>query len=124
MFRGEYAYPTLLSEKIDGVPEDNVSVLKIIDGYVHFINTVADDEVIIISRPKNDYMQYLVSFLLMALLCYIAVSMLSITHPHDPIFEKNYYTSRINALLFLSLTAMMIRVAVKDTNSRALIREV
>ncbi len=111
-YKGEYAYPTVLPVKMGLLENGETSTWRIIDQYVHFINKVADDEIIIISRPKNDYMQYLMSFLLMALLCYMAVSILSLFRQRPSVFEKNYYSSRINTLFFLSLTATLVIMAV------------
>lgn len=111
-YRGDYAYPTVLTGRLNRALSSDTPFVKI-DGYTHFLYHITDDdtESTIISRPSEDFTKYMVAGFLVALLAYFLVSL-----PREgrrrPILGKNYYKQRINTVLYISLTGTLIIMAV------------
>lgn len=107
-YKGNYAYPTIiygsLKEKID----EGTANIKV-NGYIHFINRINDKEVIIVSRKIRGAMTYIVTFSYLAFiiffLLYIALSRDADYQKNN--FRKNYFRTRINIVLFVSLFATL-----------------
>ncbi len=64
------------------------------NGYTHFVNRIADDDLILISRPKTEDFSYIVTFLFLTLIFYFCLSLLTLTRTHPRKRERNYYKSR------------------------------
>jgi len=110
-YRGDYAYPTILSGQLQ-TAATNKERCSTFDKYVHFISRISDDEIIVISRKNEDFSQYLVAGFILLLLAYFISCMVSATQKRRSAFEKNYYKSRINSILYMSLMATLIVMAV------------
>jgi len=108
-YKGSYAYPTYLDEQTkEGLT--GAEVLRK-DGYTHFVNQVSDDEMIMISRPKNEDFNYVVAFLLLTLILYFCFSSLTLTRDKNPAKERNYFKGQINTAMFLGLIMTLIALA-------------
>ena len=110
-YRGDYAYPTVLAGGLrhaDEAGEDYV----ILDGFVHFLDRISEEEVIVISRSNEDLTQYLVAGFVIGLLSFFGLSLLALGNRRKGVFEKNYYKTRINTVLFLSLIATLLVMTV------------
>lgn len=81
--------------------------------YTRFVNEITDDETIIISRPKIEASNYLVSIFFLLLLFYVLTYFMTWSHRRrSQLFEQNYYKSRINFVLLASLVLTLIVMAV------------
>ena len=111
-YRGDYAYPTVLTGRLLRASESESPVVKI-DGYTHFLYHISDDdsESTIISRPTEDFTKYMVAGFLVALMAYFLVS-LPRGGRRRTILGNNYYKQRINSVLYISLTGTLIIMAV------------
>ena len=111
-YQGDYAYPTVLSGRLkDAVSEDaEVGHVKI-DNYIHFVRAVSDDECIVVSRKKVDFTRYMVAGIIIFLFLFFALTLAKAGRHSQSPFEKNYYKQRINTLLYLSLTAVLVAMA-------------
>lgn len=110
-FKGSYAYPTIVSPdlkaELQGAPD---GVFRM-NGYTHFVNNVADDEIILVSRPRNEGFNYFVAFLFLTLSFYLLLSTLTLVKKRRKSGESNYYKSRINAAMLIALVMTMISLA-------------
>ena len=109
-FRGDYAYPTILSGRLLSAEEEGDDYV-ILDRYVHFLNRISDDEYIVISRVNEEFIQYMVAGFLVALAAFFFLSLLALGNHRKGVFERNYYKSRMNTVLFLSLIATLAVMA-------------
>ena len=109
-YRGDYAYPTTLSGRLLEADRAGEAFL-ILDRYVHFLSPVSEDEFIVISRVNEDFTMYMVAGFVVALLAFFVLSLLSLGNRRKGAFEKNYYKSRMNTVLFLSLIATLVVLA-------------
>ena len=110
-YRGDFAYPTVLTgglRSADEAGEDYV----IMDGYVHFLDRISEDEFIVISRKNEDFTQYMVAGFMAALFAFFCLSLLALGNRRKGVFEKNYYKTRMNTVLFLSLIATLLVMTV------------
>ena len=110
-YRGDYAYPTVLTGgllRADEAGEDYV----IFDGYVHFLDRISAEEFIVISRKNEDFTQYMVAGFVVALFAFFCLSLLALGNRRKGVFERNYYKTRINTVLFLSLIATLLVMTV------------
>jgi len=110
-FKGSYPYPTILSTKLKEEINENQTGHITVDGYVHFINKISDDEIIVISRQKIELYKYLTEIFFIGLIAYLLLVLLKFTRKRKVIFEKNYYKSRINTVLMISLILTLVAMA-------------
>ncbi len=110
-YKGTYPYPTYdYSASFSLKGED--SGIERINGYVHFINIVSEDELIMISRKQRGGMVYFTSFsyLCMALSC--LMSIFARSRNKKKIFKSNYFRTRINSILFVSSFLILISLTI------------
>lgn len=116
-YKGTYAYPTVLDDRImtDELKEEGHVHFKA-KGYLHFANQVSSDEVIILSRPVRGIMTYLVTFSYLILIAYAGLILLSRNRrKKEKVFRKNYFRSRINTILFCSLSFSLVSIVIIST---------
>lgn len=110
-YRGNYAYPTKLGNNVNTLsPSESVTHLKS-EGYTHFIKSVADDEIVVISRPSISLFNYFLSFALIALVSYLGLSLLTRPRKDRTVRERSYYKSRVSYVLVVSLFATLVIMA-------------
>lgn len=112
-YRGDFAYPTIFSGRLKQV-SDSASINHATwDKYVHFVTPVSesDEEYVVISRRVNDVTKYMVAGFMLMLLSFIGSGIMSIGRRRKAMFENNYYKQRLNVLLFVSLFATLVSMA-------------
>lgn len=112
--KGGYAYPTVMYEKLQERIDSDAPYIKV-NGYIHFINRITDNESIIISRKIYGAMTYLVTFSYLTLISFFVLYL--IAHRRRPkekenMFRSNYFRSRINAVLLFSLLASLVVMSI------------
>lgn len=110
-YRGAYPYPTVFSGRLKEINEDPGDGNVSIDKYVHFVTKISENESIVISRRKVDFLRYMVAGFLIALLAFFGCSIPVLTKNRRNVFESNYYKTRINTVLYFSLFATLIAMA-------------
>ena len=98
-YKGEYAYPTLLSGSL---PQR--------DGYVHFMRELSEDEVVAISRPETVWVYYLVEGVLFALIAYALETLLTLRRSRRKRTPR-YFQTRISLVLYISLIFTLVGMA-------------
>ena len=111
-FKGAYAYPTYVSERIRHQVDGHDGGHLNSGGYTHFVHRVSDDELIIISRPSTGYFKYMVEWLLFALLAFGFISLVAVGRRRRGAGQKSYYRNRINAVMYTSLLLTLVGMAV------------
>lgn len=111
-FKGNYAYPTILTPKMEDLVYEKLSQNIIVDGYIHFINRISDDEAIIISRPKTETYKYFVAAFFIGMITFLLISLVGLNRKKPVTFKKNYYKSRINTVLMVSLVMTLLVMVV------------
>ena len=111
LYKGDYAYPTLVSERIRQQVAEMPSGHVILEGYMHFVQSVSDDELVVVSRPKTELLNYIVEAVLFAILAYILVSLLGFRFRRGSSGEQHYYRTRINGVLYVALTLTLVAMA-------------
>ena len=111
LYKGDYAYPTLVSDRIRQQVESISSGHVILEGYMHFVQSVSDDELVVVSRPKTELLNYIVEGVLFAILAYILVSLLGFRFRRGSFGEQHYYRTRINGVLYVALTLTLVAMA-------------
>ena len=110
-YKGNYPFPTIAAH-LGGEMQDG-SEMKVarFDGYTHFIHKIADNEIIIISRPKRSGIVYFTSFsyLFLALL---GVLLLFLHSEKKTGFRSNFFKTRINTILFTTSTLILVSLTV------------
>jgi len=111
-FEGEYAYATVLKgtllERYQSI-EDSGHFRD--EDYIHFVKHLSDDEYVVISRPRRNYTRYMVAAFLTYLLIYFLLSIVPMTRPRHSLFERNYFRQRIGSVLYISLVATLVVMA-------------
>ncbi|MCQ2133920.1 MAG: ATP-binding protein [Bacteroidales bacterium] len=110
-YHGDFAYPTVFSGRMERAMDQGTMSHVKMDNYIHFVTSVSDDEVIVISRRIYDVTKYLVALFMLSLFAFSFCSIPKIGAKRRRQFAKNYYKQRINTVLLLSLTAVLISMA-------------
>lgn len=111
-FRGTYPYSTRMDDwlkvmvYVDGVRHYNR------DGYVHFVNVIADDEAVIISRRQSRIFGYVTSGLMIALMMYFLLWLFKPWKRRAGEGGRPYFRSRISLTLMVSLILSLVVMAV------------
>ncbi|MBR1575349.1 MAG: hypothetical protein IJ654_02750 [Bacteroidales bacterium] len=111
--RGNFAYPTLLNDKQKHIIYETAQSRYVEDSFLHFINRISDEDVILISRPRVKATRYVVGVVFLALVAFFALTLLVLTRRRPPasVFEKNYFRSRVSSILVLSLVVTLVAMA-------------
>ncbi len=110
-YKGTYPYPTY-DYAAELSVKDKTSGIERANGYVHFINHVNEDELIMISRKQRGSLVYFTSFsyLCMAISCLLSIFARS--RGKKKFFKNNYFRTRINSLLFISSFLILISLTI------------
>ena len=111
-FKGNYAYPTVMTQRIhEDVFEKKARSTKV-GNYVHFLRLISDDEVILISRPPIEAFSVIVAGLSTTLVFYILVTLLSLSRrDRRKRPERSYFKTRITGILLGSLILTLVALA-------------
>lgn len=111
-YKGDYPYPTVLTGKFKEESRNLASSRTVMGNYVHFFCHLSPDECIVISRFKITVLQYVVCACMILLCAYFWISLLGIHGKKNKgAFEKNYYKSRVNTVLFLSMLMTLVTMS-------------
>lgn len=110
-FKGNYAYPTTMDDNLYGMVYEEGRKSYNYNGYTHFLCNINGDETVIISRQSYSIINYVVSFILVALLFFLILTVLAFPGQKHEVFERGYYRNRISAVLLISLSAALIAMA-------------
>jgi signal transduction histidine kinase len=110
-YRGNYPYSTRLDDRLYVQLYSSEENHLFQDGYTHFMNVVGKDEGVVITRARISVLSYIVAGILVALLTFLALSLVVLRHPKAPAFKQSYYKSRISLILLCSLLLTLLAMA-------------
>ena len=111
LFKGDYAYPTLASERLRSHSADHTPFHFTAEGYMHFAQPVSEDEIVVISREETENLNYIVEAVLFGIVAFLLLSLLCFRVRKVGNGERNYYRNRINVVLYLSLIVTLVAMA-------------
>ena len=111
LYKGDYAYPTLASERMLSHAQDGNPFHFAAEGYMHFALPVTEDEIVIISREATEPLNYIVETVLFGILAFLLLSLLCFRMRRGNSGERNYYRTRINVVLYFSLIITLVAMA-------------
>lgn len=112
--KGVYAYPSVIYERLKTRIDGGAPYIRV-NGYIHFINRVTDNETIVISRKVYGVMTYIVTFSYLTLIFFFAIYILVHKRKQaarEETFRSNYFRSRINAVLMSSILVSLIVMSI------------
>jgi signal transduction histidine kinase len=111
-YKGHYPYPTYLDHTgkgyLNGRKRDEVRH----NGYVHFMNLVNEDELIIVSRNQRGALVYFTSFSYLCLTLSGILSIFARSRNRKKVFKSNYFRTRINTILFISSLLILVSMTI------------
>jgi len=72
---------------------------------------VSDDELVVISREKTEILNYIVEAVLFGIVAYLLLTLLGFRPRRNRSGERNYYRTRINVVLYMSLILTLVAMA-------------
>ena len=111
LFKGDFPYATVISDRFRQLVSTNSEGSVVLDGYMHFVQTVSDDELVVISREKTEILNYIVEGVLFGIVAYLLLSLLGFRMRSRRSGERNYYRTRISVVLYLSLFITLVAMA-------------
>lgn len=111
LFHGTYAYPTRLSDEVYSQIQAGGQVHLAEDLYRHFVNSISDDESIIISRAQISLSVYAIAVVSVALVIFLILSLFSVRLKRRDTVERAYFKSRISAVIMTSLVLALVVLA-------------
>ncbi len=111
LYKGDFAYPTLVSDRLGNLVTDHPDGHLVLEGYMHFVHNISDEEMIVVSRPETEVLNYVVEGVLFAIVAYLLVSLLGFRLRRRHARERHYYRTRISVVLYVSLTLTLVAMA-------------
>ncbi len=108
-YKGLYAYPTILSGSVRELSSQPGRRHLDMEGWCHFLHTVSEDEVVILSRPSTEWLYYVVEGVLFAIVAFLLIS--ALTRRRRSGGERRYYQTRISVLIYVSLIITLVAMA-------------
>jgi len=109
-YKGTFAYPTVLVEEYTKYVNEGRKRFNT-KGYTHFINSVGEDEVIVISRAKRTILQLLSSFLSMLTVVLVCTLPLLANRRKRKVETKNTFRRRISLVLTAAIFIALVTLA-------------
>lgn len=111
VFNGNYAYPTRMdSDLVNQIYSKELETIKS-DEFVHFVHLVGGDEAVVISRPTNKVLRYVIAAVFVALMSFLLMYVPIVGHGRKKVFSNNYYKTRITWVLMISLILTLVAMA-------------
>ena len=76
LYKGDFPYATVISDRFRQVVGANEEGSIVLDGYMHFVQTVSEDELVVISREKTEVLNYIVEAVLFGIVAYLLLTLL------------------------------------------------
>ena len=111
MYKGDFAYPTLVSDRLGNLVTDHPNGHLVLEDYMHFVQNISDDEMIVVSRAKTEWLNYIVEGVLFALVAYLLASLAGFRFRRQRAGERHYYRTRISVVLYVSLIITLVAMA-------------
>ena len=111
LYKGSFAYPTIASERLRNRVDEQPAGHFIAEGYMHFVQPVSEDEIVVISREATEALNYIVEGVLFGIVAYLLLSLLGFRFRRRTSGERHYYRTRINVVLYLSLIVTLVAMA-------------
>ena len=111
LFKGDFPYSTVISDRFRQLVSTNTEGSVVLDGYTHFVQTVSEGELIVISREKTEILNYIVEGVLFGIVAYLLLTLMGFRIRRNRSGERNYYRTRINVVLYLSLIITLVAMA-------------
>lgn len=110
---GNYTYPMVIKDMLEYHIFSTSDSHVIYDGYYHHINRISEDEVILISRPRNGALKYCFAVAFISLLVYLALLLVCIRDGKSGTLTtgRNFYRSRVKSILIISLVVTLVTMA-------------
>ena len=110
-YKGDFAYPTLVSDRLGNLVTEHPNQHLILEDHMHFVQNISEDELIVVSRPKTEILNYIVEGVLFAIVAFLLASLLSLRLNRRRSGERNYYRTRISVVLYVSLILTLVAMA-------------
>lgn len=107
-YKGNFPYPTHYDSNAQGYMTNGTKEVTRDQGYVHFMNPVNEDELIIISRSQRGGVVYFISFSYLCLALSGLLSIFASSRNKKKVFKSNYFRKRINTILLISSLLILI----------------
>lgn len=111
LFTGNYPYPTISDISADEQTGSSGGYVMRLNDYTHFMNRISDNEIIIISRPRREFLVYFTSFSYLFLILTGVLLIFSRSRRKEA-FKSNYFRTRINIILFTSSLLILVSMAI------------
>ena len=111
LFKGDFPYATVISDRFRQVVASHSEGSVVLDGYMHFVQEVSEDELVVISREKTEILNYIVEAVLFAIVAFLLLSLVGFRLRFRRPGERNYYRTRINVVPYLSLIITLVAMA-------------
>lgn len=111
-YKGNYPYPTVSHHIDKSEMEASGSTVMRLKNHIHFLSMVSDNEMIVISRKQRNPITYFTSFSYLALLITAGLSFFVKKKKAKKIFKRNYFRTKINMILFISSTLILLSMTI------------
>jgi len=109
-YRGTYAYPTVVTDTYEKYLLESKRHYRA-NGFVHFINKVDTEEIIVVSRPKKTALQLFSSLLSIFAVVVVVMLPLTLQRRRRKIESKNTFRRRISLVLMGTICIALVTLA-------------
>ena len=104
-YKGSFGYPTICTGRFASIDEGHFYQ----DDWCHFVHRVSQNEVVIISRQRTGFLDYVVSGFMVAIVAFLLLAALSARRRSSG--SSRYYQTRLGLVLYASLFLTLVAMA-------------
>ena len=111
-YKGVYAYPSKLTPDLEQKFASGELCHFSSGGYIHYVNTVGEQEYIVISRINHGDLRNTLAIIVVAMMLYFILSFFPKRGKREQTHEKHYFKTVVSIVLMVSLSITMATLAV------------
>lgn len=111
-YRGNYPYPTVSDIYTAEMGHDGEVHYVVSDDYVHFVVSINDSDIVVISRHERNALVYITTFIYVFFSILLIMQLVPTKKNRKQTFRSHYFRTKINIILFVSSFLILASMAI------------
>jgi len=112
-FKGNFAYPVQMDRRLKRMIYDESASHLNLNGFIHFVYRVSEDEIVLVSRHKISTRDYAIAVIFLALVAFAGMSAIAGRRKgRRAILGQTYFQTRLTWVILLSLILTLVTMAI------------
>lgn len=111
-YRGNYPYPTVSDIYTSEMDNGSDVHYVVSDDYVHFVVSINDSDIVVISRHERNALVYITTFVYVFFAILLIMLLVPTKKNRKQTFKSHYFRTKINIILFVSSFLILASMAI------------